>query len=62
MSYPDARIYVLSDDGIREVPYQETEHYLVTRGFLANPQRTLDELPAEDEPIDTGASADRPSD
>ena len=44
MAYPDARIYVLSEQGVREVPYQKTEHYLVTRGFLVNPQRILNEL------------------
>ena len=49
MAYPDTRIYILSEDGIREVPYQETEHYLVTRGFLANPQRTLNELLSDGE-------------
>jgi predicted ATPase len=49
MAYPDARIYVLTEEGIRDVPYQETEHYLVTRGFLANPQRTLSGLLAEKE-------------
>jgi hypothetical protein len=31
------------------VPYQETEHYLVTRGFLVNPQRTLSGLLAEED-------------
>ncbi len=60
MAYPDARIYVLGEEGIREVPYQETEHYLVTRGFLANPRRTLSELLAEDKPTGSGAAADRP--
>jgi predicted ATPase len=49
MAYPNANIYVLGEEGIREVAYQETEHYLVTRGFLANPQRTLKELLGEDE-------------
>jgi predicted ATPase len=48
MSYPDACIYVFGKEGIQEVPYQETEHYLITRGFLANPQRTLDDLLADD--------------
>jgi predicted ATPase len=47
MAYPDALIYVLNADGVREVAYQETEHYLVTRGFLSNPRRTLDVLFAE---------------
>jgi len=44
MAYPDARIYQLDDDGIREVAYLDTEHYLITRGFLSNPQRSLNEL------------------
>jgi predicted ATPase len=41
MAYPDALIYLLDSEEIREVAYAETEHYLVTRGFLSNPQRTL---------------------
>jgi predicted ATPase len=44
MAYPDARIYVFGPDGIRDILYVETEHYLVTRGFLSNPQRTLSAL------------------
>jgi len=44
MAYPDARIYQLDDDGIREVAYLDTEHYLIARGFLSNPQRSLNEL------------------
>ena len=54
MAYPDARNYLLGEEGAREVPYRETEHYLVTRGFLANPERTLNELLSEDEPADAG--------
>jgi predicted ATPase len=44
LAYLDAAIHVLSADGIRETAYTDTEHYLVTRGFLANPQRMLGEL------------------
>lgn len=44
MAYPDSLIYVFGPDGIRPVPYTETEHYLITRGFLANPPRMLAEL------------------
>jgi predicted ATPase len=58
MAYPDARIYVLSEEGVQEVPYRETEHYLVTRGFLANPQRTLNELLSDDEPAVPSSPAD----
>ncbi|HTN04770.1 MAG TPA: hypothetical protein VL132_22980, partial [Planctomycetaceae bacterium] len=39
---------VLSPSGIRTVAYEDTEHFLVTRGFLANPQRTLSLLMEED--------------
>jgi len=44
MAYPNAWIYVLDGEAIRQVPYLETEHYLVSRGFLSNPQRTLNIL------------------
>lgn len=44
MAYPDAVIYVFGNEGIRQVPYTETEHYLVTRGFLSSPQRSLEVL------------------
>ena len=57
MAYPDARIYVLGEEGIREVPYQETEHYLVTRGFLVNPQRTLHGLLTDGE-AEPGSAAE----
>ncbi len=50
MAYPDACIYVLDGEAIREVPYAETEHYLVTRRFLNNPQRAIEELLGEDTP------------
>ncbi len=49
MAYPHACIYALGKDGIEKALYQDTEHYLITRGFLANPQRTLKELLDEDE-------------
>ena len=48
MAYPDAVIYVFGDKGIRQVAYMETEHYLVTRGFLSSPKRSLAVLLAED--------------
>ena len=41
MAYPDACIYQLDANGIREVAYTETEHYSVTRGFLSNPAKSL---------------------
>ena len=50
LAYPDATIYRLDPTGLRPVAYAETEHYLVTRGFLANPARTLDALFAAETP------------
>lgn len=44
MAYPDAWIYQCDGDGIRRIAYEETEHFQVTRDFLANPQRMLDML------------------
>lgn len=48
MAYPDAWIYVFGEEGIRRVDYTETEHYLITRGFLSNPNRSLSALLADD--------------
>ncbi|MES2039637.1 MAG: AAA family ATPase [Pseudomonadota bacterium] len=44
MAYPDACIYQCGKDGISEIAYEETEHYKVTRDFLANPKRMMDVL------------------
>ena len=41
MAYPEAWIYQFSTDGIERVAYEDTEHYRITRNFLANPERTL---------------------
>jgi len=41
MAYPDANIFVLTDDDIRLTPYEETEHYALTKQFLNNPQKML---------------------
>jgi predicted ATPase len=44
MAYPNARIYHLDEDGIRDIAYTDTEHYLLTRRFLSNPDRAIREL------------------
>jgi predicted ATPase len=41
MAYPDACIYQFSKDGISKLAYEETEHFQVTRDFLADPTRML---------------------
>jgi len=49
MAYPDADIFVLTDDDIRRTSYGETEHYTLTKQFLNNPQKMLKYL-LEDKP------------
>ena len=41
MAFPRARIYELSEEGIRAVAYRETEHYQLTKRFLDDPERML---------------------
>lgn len=44
LAFPDADIFVLSEEGISKKPYYETEHYMLTKQFLNNPERILKEL------------------
>jgi predicted ATPase len=44
MAYPGATIYFFGDGAPRRIELDETEHYQVTRAFLANPERMLREL------------------
>jgi predicted ATPase len=49
MAYPDADIWLAGEDGLERVAYEDTEHYRVTRDFLANPRRMLDVLFSDDD-------------
>jgi predicted ATPase len=44
MAYPGARIYQLGPDGIAPIAYEDTEHYQITRDFLADPSRFFKHL------------------
>jgi predicted ATPase len=48
MAYPDARIYQCGENGIQAQAYDDTEHVRITRDFLANPKRMLDQLFKDD--------------
>ena len=48
MAYPHASIYSFSISGIERIEYRETEHYRITRDFLASPERMLSVLLARD--------------
>lgn len=44
LGYPGAEILQFSEDGIRSIDYEETEHYQITRGFLENREGYLKHL------------------
>jgi predicted ATPase len=48
LSYPNARILQFDGAGISEVTYEDTEHFAVTRDFLNNYPRRLEQLLADD--------------
>ncbi|MEA4920325.1 MAG: AAA family ATPase [Clostridiaceae bacterium] len=39
MAFPGACIYQINDEGIKKVDYRSTDHYLVTKQFLDDPER-----------------------
>jgi len=44
LAYPNAQIFVFDDNGIKLTQYKETEHYIVTKQFLNNPEGMLKHL------------------
>ncbi|HDR2672464.1 TPA: AAA family ATPase [Enterobacter bugandensis] len=44
MSYPDSKILHFSENGIESIKLENTDHYIVTRRFVNNPQAILNEL------------------
>jgi predicted ATPase len=44
LSYPNAKIIEFNSNGIQDIAYQDTEHYIVTRDFLNNYPRRLEQL------------------
>src|SRR5262249_48847995 len=49
LAYPRAKIYQFSEDGIKEVKYTDTEHYLITKDFLNRHERMLEMLLSAEE-------------
>lgn len=43
-SYPDSTIYEISQDGMKEIAYEETELFTVTRDFVSQRDRVLHHL------------------
>ena len=50
MAYPSAKIVLVDERGFQVVRYEETEHYAVTREFLADPAHVLERLFGADAP------------
>jgi len=48
MAYPNSRIYLFSETGIRQVNYEETDHYQVTKDFINHREQMLRVLFEED--------------
>lgn len=44
MAYPGATIYQISDETMKKVNFEDTEHYSITRSFLNNPDAYLRHL------------------
>ncbi|MCX2453833.1 AAA family ATPase [Pedobacter sp. PLR] len=51
LAYPNAKIYQFDESGIREVKYEDTEPYIITKSFLNNHKPMIHNLlkPEEDE-------------
>ncbi len=41
MTFPNAEILEFSQEGIKKVKYQDTEHFQITKSFLDNPEKML---------------------
>lgn len=44
MTFPDAEVLEITEDGIRTVNYKDTEHYIVTKRFMDAPEKMVEEL------------------
>ncbi len=51
LSYPNAKIIQFDTTGISEVAFEDTEHFAVTRDFLNNYPRRLEQLFSDDTDI-----------
>ncbi|MCL2022138.1 MAG: AAA family ATPase [Betaproteobacteria bacterium] len=49
LSYPNAKIIQFDRSGLSEVAYEDTEHYAITRDFLNNYPRRLEQLLSDGE-------------
>jgi predicted ATPase len=48
MAYPGAKILLLDDAGFSQIRYEETSHYTLTKDFMNNPARMLEDTFSDD--------------
>lgn len=41
LSYPDSKIYQIEKEKLQSIDYKETDHYIITKNFLNNPEKML---------------------
>jgi len=58
LAYPDAIIYLLDEEGIRVVGYEETAHYAITKRFL-NDREGMLRILLEEDGIHLGGDGER---
>lgn len=44
MTFPDAEVMEITDDGIKTVDYKDTEHFIVTKRFMDAPEKMIESL------------------
>ena len=44
MTFPDAEILEITEEGICSVDYKDTEHFIITKRFMAAPERMIESL------------------
>ena len=44
LAYPEATIYSCDSNSLKEIEYKNTKHYEITKNFLENPERYLNNL------------------
>ena len=44
ITFPDAEVYQIREDGIGSVPFKETSHYRTTVRFLQNPESAIEDI------------------
>jgi len=44
MTFPDAEVMEITDEGIQSVNYKDAEHFVVTKRFMDAPEKIVESL------------------